>query len=171
MKSKRCASRRGTLPATVGRNPCAARYAGISVERHIIVSFLVAGGIAGLAGTFEVLGVPFAPFDSSPPSTLRPLKDPFRRNLDAQLGNRSWHGSHGSDAIYKSLSIQQNEALTVLVHGGNLNGSGPTETGTHNAKGSTHHLGQKAVQSFDFGLCEHVGFDRRNELAQMAANR
>jgi len=41
---------------TVARNPDAARYAGISVERHIIVAFLVAGAIAGLAGTFEVLG-------------------------------------------------------------------------------------------------------------------
>ena len=46
----------GFTLATVGSNPSAARYAGISVERHIIVSFLVAGGIAGLAGTFEVLG-------------------------------------------------------------------------------------------------------------------
>jgi simple sugar transport system permease protein len=40
----------------VGRNSRAARYAGISVERHIVVSFLVAGAIAGLAGIFEVLG-------------------------------------------------------------------------------------------------------------------
>ncbi len=41
---------------TVGQSPAAARYAGMSVERHIIVSFLVAGAMAGLAGTFEVLG-------------------------------------------------------------------------------------------------------------------
>jgi simple sugar transport system permease protein len=46
----------GFTLATVGRNPNAARYAGMSVERHIIMSFLVAGAFAGLAGTFEVLG-------------------------------------------------------------------------------------------------------------------
>lgn len=51
--------RRGVAGFTldmVGQNPSAARYAGMSVERHIIVSFLVAGALAGLAGTFEVLG-------------------------------------------------------------------------------------------------------------------
>ena len=46
----------GFTLATVGRNPDAARYAGISVKRHIIVSFMIAGACAGLAGTFEVLG-------------------------------------------------------------------------------------------------------------------
>lgn len=46
----------GFTLATVGRNPDAARYAGISVRRHIIVSFMIAGALAGLAGTFEVLG-------------------------------------------------------------------------------------------------------------------
>ncbi|HUF43784.1 MAG TPA: ABC transporter permease [Aestuariivirgaceae bacterium] len=42
---------------TIGQNPDAARYAGMSVERHVIVSFLVAGAFAGLAGIFEVLGL------------------------------------------------------------------------------------------------------------------
>ncbi len=46
----------GFTLATVGRNPNAARYAGMSVERHIILSFMIAGAFAGLAGTFEVLG-------------------------------------------------------------------------------------------------------------------
>jgi simple sugar transport system permease protein len=46
----------GFTLAAIGRNERAARYAGISVERHIIVCFLLAGAIAGLAGTFEVLG-------------------------------------------------------------------------------------------------------------------
>ncbi|MGE0211157.1 MAG: ABC transporter permease [Parvibaculaceae bacterium] len=49
---------------TVGQNPAAARYAGMSVERHIIVSFLVAGALAGLAGTFEVLGHRYRLFDA-----------------------------------------------------------------------------------------------------------
>jgi simple sugar transport system permease protein len=49
---------------TVGRNPNAARYAGISVEKHIIVSFLIAGAMAGLAGTFEILGHRYRLFDA-----------------------------------------------------------------------------------------------------------
>jgi simple sugar transport system permease protein len=48
--------------ATVGRNPHAARYAGMSVERHIVVSFLVAGAMGGLAGTYEVLGLKYRLF-------------------------------------------------------------------------------------------------------------
>ncbi len=42
--------------ATVGRNPDAARYAGMSVRRHIVLSMVIAGAMAGLAGTYEVLG-------------------------------------------------------------------------------------------------------------------
>lgn len=42
---------------TVGSNPHAARYAGMSVRRHIVVSMIVGGSFAGLAGTFEVLGL------------------------------------------------------------------------------------------------------------------
>lgn len=42
---------------TVGRNPDAAKYAGISVRRHIIISMLVGGSLAGLAGCFEVIGL------------------------------------------------------------------------------------------------------------------
>jgi len=42
---------------TVGENPHAARYAGMSVRRHIMASMLVGGSLAGLAGTFEVMGL------------------------------------------------------------------------------------------------------------------
>ncbi len=48
--------------ATVGRNPLAARYAGISVKRNIIGAFLIGGALAGLAGTFEVLGLKYRLF-------------------------------------------------------------------------------------------------------------
>lgn len=47
---------------TVGRNPRAAGYAGMSVKRHIVVSFVVAGAMAGLAGTYEVLGLKYRLF-------------------------------------------------------------------------------------------------------------
>ena len=42
---------------TVGTNPNAARYAGISVPRNIILAMALSGGLAGLAGAGEVLGV------------------------------------------------------------------------------------------------------------------
>lgn len=42
---------------TVGANPNAARYAGISITRNIMVAMMISGGLAGLAGTIEVLGV------------------------------------------------------------------------------------------------------------------
>ena len=41
----------------VGLSPLAARFAGISPERHGIVAFAIAGALAGAAGAFEVAGV------------------------------------------------------------------------------------------------------------------
>ncbi len=40
-----------------GTNPNAARYAGISVPRSIILAMAFAGGLAGIAGAGEVMGV------------------------------------------------------------------------------------------------------------------
>jgi len=44
---------------TIGKNRTAARYAGIDVRRQIMVSMFIAGCFAGLAGTFEVIGLKF----------------------------------------------------------------------------------------------------------------
>jgi len=41
---------------TVGENAHAARYAGIRVNRTVVLSMAIAGGLAGLAGTVEALG-------------------------------------------------------------------------------------------------------------------
>jgi simple sugar transport system permease protein len=41
----------------VGLNPDASRYAGISVERQIVLSLLLSGALAGLAGAIQVYGV------------------------------------------------------------------------------------------------------------------
>lgn len=48
---------------TVGLNPKAARYAGMSVGRTIVLAMVIAGGLAGLAGGIETLGLnhKFAP--------------------------------------------------------------------------------------------------------------
>lgn len=42
---------------TVGRNKHAAWYAGISVKRSILISMIVGGGLAGLGGAIETLGI------------------------------------------------------------------------------------------------------------------
>src|SRR5690348_3509084 len=42
---------------TVGANPHAARYAGISVGRTIVVLMALSGGLAGLAGAMDVVGL------------------------------------------------------------------------------------------------------------------
>ena len=44
---------------TVGANPNAARYAGISVGRTIVVLMALSGGLAGLAGALDVVGLNF----------------------------------------------------------------------------------------------------------------
>lgn len=41
----------------VGHNPRAARYAGINVERQMVLAMFLAGGCAGLAGIVQVLGL------------------------------------------------------------------------------------------------------------------
>ena len=41
----------------VGKSPRASRYAGINVKRYIVLSLLLSGGFAGLAGITQVLGV------------------------------------------------------------------------------------------------------------------
>jgi simple sugar transport system permease protein len=43
----------------VGQSPPAARYAGISVSRHVILALLFSGALAGLAGAIQVFGVNF----------------------------------------------------------------------------------------------------------------
>ncbi len=42
---------------TVGANPNAARYAGVSITRNIVLGMALSGALAGLAGTVEVIGV------------------------------------------------------------------------------------------------------------------
>ncbi len=52
---------------TVGQNPTAARYAGISVERTMMLVMALAGGLAGLAGSGEVMGLKYRLFENFSP--------------------------------------------------------------------------------------------------------
>jgi simple sugar transport system permease protein len=47
---------RGFEFRAVGLNPGAARYAGMNISRTIILTMIICGGLAGLAGTTQVLG-------------------------------------------------------------------------------------------------------------------
>jgi ABC-type uncharacterized transport system permease subunit len=51
----------------VGHNPVAARYAGLNLRRIILSSFAMGGAVAGLAGTFEVIGLKYRLFDHFSP--------------------------------------------------------------------------------------------------------
>ena len=48
----------------VGHNPIAARYAGMPVESTIMFAMAVAGGLAGLAGASEVMGLKYRLFEN-----------------------------------------------------------------------------------------------------------
>ncbi|MCH2540577.1 MAG: ABC transporter permease, partial [Anaerolineales bacterium] len=41
----------------IGENPTAARYAGVSLGRNIVLVMFVSGGLAGIAGMLEVSGI------------------------------------------------------------------------------------------------------------------
>jgi len=47
----------------IGKNPEAARYAGVNVARQIFIVLLISGGIAGLGGASMVLGLKLRLFD------------------------------------------------------------------------------------------------------------
>jgi general nucleoside transport system permease protein len=51
----------------VGQNPIASRYAGISVRGTIIGTMALAGGLAGLAGSGEVMGLKYRLFENFSP--------------------------------------------------------------------------------------------------------
>lgn len=53
--------------AAVGQNPIAARYAGMSVPKTIMAVMAVSGGLAGLAGAGEVMGLRYRLFENFSP--------------------------------------------------------------------------------------------------------
>ena len=53
----------GFRTRAIGENPEAARYAGVNVKWQIFIVLLIAGGLAGLAGTGEVIGLKGKLFD------------------------------------------------------------------------------------------------------------
>lgn len=95
----------------LGANPIATRFQGINVSRLIIVTMLVSGGIAGLAGAGEVFGV--------------------HHNVAMDISP-----GYGYTGIIVAMVAELNPLVTILVailFGGLINGSVIliTSVGTH----------------------------------------
>lgn len=60
-------SKKGYEIRVSGQNPDAALYSGINTRRNIVMVMLIAGGVAGLAGATEVMGVQGRLFSSVSP--------------------------------------------------------------------------------------------------------
>jgi simple sugar transport system permease protein len=76
---------------SIGKNPNAARVAGMNVERNWVLVMLIAGGLAGLAGSGVILGTDFS------------------------LNNLSY-GTYGIDAITVAL-LGRGKPLGVVLAG------------------------------------------------------
>ncbi len=67
----------------VGQNPQASRYAGIQVKHHIVLALALSGGLAGLAGGVQLLGV--------------------RHRMNAEGGSLAFTGNAGFNGIVAAL--------------------------------------------------------------------
>jgi len=67
----------------VGKNPQASRYAGIEVKHYVVLSLMLSGGFAGLAGGIQVLGV--------------------RHRMNAEGGGLAFTGNAGFNGIVAAL--------------------------------------------------------------------
>jgi len=67
----------------VGKNQRASRYAGIKVKRYVVLSLVLSGGFAGLAGGIQVLGV--------------------RHRMNAEGGAIAFTGNAGFNGIVAAL--------------------------------------------------------------------
>lgn len=91
----------------VGKNPRASRYAGIRVKRYTVLSLLLSGGFAGLAGGIQVLGV--------------------RHRMSAEGGAIAFTGNAGFNGIVAALfgklhplgTIPASVLFGALLVGGN----------------------------------------------------
>jgi ABC-type uncharacterized transport system permease subunit len=91
----------------VGKNPQASRYAGIEVKRYVVLSLVLSGGFAGLAGGIQVLGV--------------------RHRMNAEGGGIAFTGNAGFNGIVAALfgklhplgTIPASVLFGALLVGGN----------------------------------------------------
>ncbi|KAA8369410.1 ABC transporter permease [Leuconostoc carnosum] len=85
---------------SVGLNPDAARYAGMSAKRNAVIAMTMSGGLAGLAGTIEGLGNYLNFFTQNGSPAIG-----FDGMAVALLGGGSYLGVLGAAAIFSVLKI------------------------------------------------------------------
>lgn len=95
----------------VGQSQRAARYAGVNVKRTIIVTMLIAGAFAGLAGAVQIAGLRFQLTDSYQPDTTG-----FDAIAVSLLGANSGIGIVLSGILFAALDA----ARTPLQLGANV---------------------------------------------------
>jgi general nucleoside transport system permease protein len=83
----------------VGLNPRAARYGGVDVDRRIIQAAAIAGGLAGLAGAIDILGVHHRLLDGLSQGTG------FIGIVAALLGRMTVLGSVAASFLYSGLTV------------------------------------------------------------------
>ena len=91
----------------VGKNPQASRYAGIKVKQYLVLSLFLSGGLAGLAGGIQLLGV--------------------RHRMNAEGGAIAFTGNAGFNGIVAALfgglhpigTIPASVLFGALLVGGN----------------------------------------------------
>ena len=108
----------------LGGNPVAARFAGLSSAREIVIVMLLSGGIAGLAGAAEVMGLRYRLYDRFSPGygydgiavALLAGSNPL-----AVLGSATFFGGlrAGANAMQQATGIETSvvliiQALTIL---------------------------------------------------------
>lgn len=60
-------TRLGYRIRAVGQSPSAAEFGGISPQQHMVYAMAISGGLAGLAGAVEVLGLHYRFYDAFSP--------------------------------------------------------------------------------------------------------
>jgi simple sugar transport system permease protein len=82
-----------------GLNPRAARYGGVDVSRRIVQAAMMAGGLAGLAGAIDILGVHHRLLDGLSQGTG------FIGIVAALLGRMTVLGSVAASFLYSGLTV------------------------------------------------------------------
>ncbi len=83
----------------IGANPRAARYGGIKIGRNIALTMFISGGLAGLAGANEVLGIHYRLLDGISPGYG------FTAIVVALLGKLHPLGVVAAALLFASLSV------------------------------------------------------------------
>lgn len=113
----------------VGANPHAGRFAGIKVERHLVLAFFLSGALAGLVGVNEVMGYHHSVIEGFSPgygftglavallARNRPVGILFTALLFGVLQNSARELEFLSERVTKELSFVIQAVLIAFIAG------------------------------------------------------